>query len=182
MYAMFYKYWSQGNSKWGTKNRREYQVNNFLVRSIHEVAGYTKMCIWYSPENYDIWQPSGHGCSGYHNFYCIYIQLLLFLISAIILVLLGSLHYVHFSYFDVGTSIIEKSALLSVFFFVIKYIMLNFRHRASCILGQAFRYSPENAFYIFKSTNIFHCLIFAWPCIIDINNIDNQLDATITVY
>ena len=24
---------------------------------------------------------------------------------------------------------------------------LNFRHRASCILGQAFRYSPENAFY-----------------------------------
>jgi len=26
---------------------------------------------------------------------------------------------------------------------------LTFRHRASCILGQAFRYSPENAFYIF---------------------------------
>ena len=26
------------------------------------------------------------------------------------------------------------------------------------------------------------CLIFAWPCIIDINNINNQLDATITVY
>ena len=25
-----------------------------------------------------------------------------------------------------------------------------FRHRASCILGQAFRYSPENAFYIFN--------------------------------
>ena len=25
---------------------------------------------------------------------------------------------------------------------------LNFRHRASCIQGQAFRYSPENAFYI----------------------------------
>ena len=25
---------------------------------------------------------------------------------------------------------------------------LTFRHRASCILGQAFRYSPENAFYI----------------------------------
>ena len=31
-----------------------------------------------------------------------------------------------------------------------KGIMLNFRHRASCILGQAFRYSPENAFYIFN--------------------------------
>ena len=27
---------------------------------------------------------------------------------------------------------------------------LNFRHRASCVLGQAFRYSPENAFYIFN--------------------------------
>ena len=27
---------------------------------------------------------------------------------------------------------------------------LNFRHRASCILGQAFRYFPENAFYIFN--------------------------------
>jgi hypothetical protein len=25
-------------------------------------------------------------------------------------------------------------------------------------------------------------LIFVWPCIIDTNNIDNQLDATITVY
>jgi len=25
-------------------------------------------------------------------------------------------------------------------------------------------------------------LIFVWPCIIDINNVDNQLDATITVY
>ena len=29
-------------------------------------------------------------------------------------------------------------------------ITLNFRHRASCILGQAFHYSPENAFYIFN--------------------------------
>ena len=27
---------------------------------------------------------------------------------------------------------------------------LNFRHRAFSILGQAFRYSPENAFYIFN--------------------------------
>ena len=27
---------------------------------------------------------------------------------------------------------------------------LNLRHRASCILGQAFHYSPENAFYIFN--------------------------------
>ena len=27
---------------------------------------------------------------------------------------------------------------------------LTFRHRASCIQGQAFRYSPEKAFYIFN--------------------------------
>ena len=27
---------------------------------------------------------------------------------------------------------------------------LTFRHRASCILGQAFHYSPENGFYIFN--------------------------------
>jgi len=27
---------------------------------------------------------------------------------------------------------------------------LTFRHRASCILGQAFRYSPENDFCIFN--------------------------------
>ena len=31
-----------------------------------------------------------------------------------------------------------------------KYRALTFRHRASCILGQAFHYSPENAFYIFN--------------------------------
>jgi len=43
--------------------------------------------------------------------------------------------------------------------------VLTFRHRASSILGQAFHY-----------------LIIALPCIIDINNIDNQLDATITAY
>ena len=42
---------------------------------------------------------------------------------------------------------------------------LTFRHRASSILGLAFYY-----------------LIFAWTCIIDINGIDNQLDATITAY
>ena len=29
-------------------------------------------------------------------------------------------------------------------------VALNFRHRASCILGQAFHYCPENAFYIFN--------------------------------
>ena len=29
-------------------------------------------------------------------------------------------------------------------------LILTFRHRASCILGQAFHYFPENAFYIFN--------------------------------
>ena len=29
-------------------------------------------------------------------------------------------------------------------------LRLTFRHHASCILGQAFHYSPENAFYIFN--------------------------------
>ena len=28
--------------------------------------------------------------------------------------------------------------------------VLTFRHRASCVIGQAFRYSPENAFYVFN--------------------------------
>jgi len=31
-----------------------------------------------------------------------------------------------------------------------RFALLTFRHRASCILGQAFRYSPENAFCIFN--------------------------------
>ena len=32
----------------------------------------------------------------------------------------------------------------------VRAVSLTFRHRAPCILGQAFRYSPENAFYIFN--------------------------------
>jgi len=31
-----------------------------------------------------------------------------------------------------------------------RHTHLTFRHRSSCILGQAFRYSPENAFYVFN--------------------------------
>ena len=34
--------------------------------------------------------------------------------------------------------------------FIVKLYALTFRHRASYILGQAFRYSPENVFYIFN--------------------------------
>ena len=33
---------------------------------------------------------------------------------------------------------------------ILRNSTLTFRHRASCILGQAFHYSPENAFYIFN--------------------------------
>ena len=32
----------------------------------------------------------------------------------------------------------------------IMHIRLTFRHRGFCILGQAFHYSPENAFFIFN--------------------------------
>jgi hypothetical protein len=31
-----------------------------------------------------------------------------------------------------------------------QHVKLTFRHRASCILGQVFHYSPENALYIFN--------------------------------
>ena len=34
--------------------------------------------------------------------------------------------------------------------FLIMLHVLTFRHRASCILGKAFHYYPENAFYIFN--------------------------------
>jgi len=33
--------------------------------------------------------------------------------------------------------------------------VLTFRHRASSILGQAFRYSPQNAYYIFNEQIFF---------------------------
>jgi hypothetical protein len=41
-----------------------------------------------------------------------------------------------------------KGALVCVLVCYMR-VRLTFRHRASCLLGQAFRYSPENAFYIF---------------------------------
>ena len=55
------------------------------------------------------------------------------------------------------------------------------RHRASCILGEAFHCSPENAFYIFNQ-QIYFIIDICLTCVIDINNIDHQLDATITAY
>lgn len=122
-------------------------MNNYSVRSIHEVAGYTKMCVWYNPENYDIWQHFGCGDSGYHNFYCIYIELLLVLISALILVMLVFLHSVHFICFDICTSVIEESALLSVLF-VIKYVMLIDWIWNYCCLIHAFLLLPRKIFYI----------------------------------
>ena len=43
-----------------------------------------------------------------------------------------------------------KSRLLSLEHVEFSNLTLTFRHRASCILGQAFHYSPDNAFYIFN--------------------------------
>ena len=47
---------------------------------------------------------------------------------------------------------IHKTKIFSVVLFGCEAwsLTLTFRHRASSILGQAFRYSPENAFYIFN--------------------------------
>ena len=59
---------------------------------------------------------------------------------------------------------------------------LTFRHRASCMLGQAFHYFPENAFYIFNQQIYFIIWYLLDPASLIINNIDKQLDATITAY
>ena len=42
---------------------------------------------------------------------------------------------------------VVRQLVLSIQYFSVRWI-LTFRHHASCILGQAFHYSPENAFYI----------------------------------
>ena len=47
-----------------------------------------------------------------------------------------------------NTQSIEPLTITSLL--LLKNLSLTFRHRASCILGQAFHYSPENAFYIFN--------------------------------
>ena len=46
----------------------------------------------------------------------------------------------------------NRVVLCLIMFFYVNCVVLclTFRHRASSILGQAFRYSPENAFYIFN--------------------------------
>ena len=45
-----------------------------------------------------------------------------------------------------------------------KTTTLTFRHRASSILGQAFRYSPENAFYIFNQ-QIYFIIWYLLDCV-----------------
>ena len=45
-------------------------------------------------------------------------------------------------------SFYDKSSIVSIDHII--GIILTFRHRASCILGQAFHYSLKNAFYIFN--------------------------------
>ena len=48
----------------------------------------------------------------------------------------------------------ELSMLWAISFQYVMHVMLTFRHRASSILGQAFRYSPENAFCIQDGSNM----------------------------
>ena len=54
-----------------------------------------------------------------------------------------------------GTKLLSPANIITICILVIKLARrsegaLTFRHRASCILGQAFHCSPENAFYIFN--------------------------------
>ena len=49
-----------------------------------------------------------------------------------------------------STTLNEMEHIFERVFATLRLGSLTFRHRASCILGQAFRYSPENAFYIFN--------------------------------
>ena len=54
---------------------------------------------------------------------------------------------------DIKVGIYVFLILVSTVLYPVSWIriaLLTFRHRASCILGQAFHYSPENAFYIFN--------------------------------
>ena len=48
--------------------------------------------------------------------------------------------------------------------------ILTFRHHASSIWDRRFT-ALQRTHFVYLLTNIFHYLIFAWPCIIDINNI-----------
>ena len=52
----------------------------------------------------------------------------------------------HRSHSHQGTSLMSSN-LKHYWLLVFVLVCLTFRHRASCILGQAFQYSPENAFY-----------------------------------
>jgi hypothetical protein len=61
----------------------------------------------------------------------------------------GMNYYIHFVRVAFGFSI--KTLAKCLFLWRnSQTLVLTFRHRASCILGQAFHYSPENAFYIFN--------------------------------
>ena len=60
-------------------------------------------------------------------------------------------------------------------------LTLNFRHRASSLQDRRFA-TLQRKLFIYLINKLFLYLIFAWPCTIGINNIDNQLYATITAY
>ena len=63
----------------------------------------------------------------------------------------GTISHSHNSTGDFVLNICYCPGILTLFNHLkSRALILTFRHRASCILGQAFRYSPENAFYIFN--------------------------------
>ena len=137
-----------------------------------EILEYIKMCIWYNPENYDIWQPFGPGGSGYHNFYW-YLHRIAFIshfcfnfshVGFVALCTLQLFWYLHFSH--------RKSALLSVFF-VIKYVMLIDWIWNYCCLIYAFLLLPWKIFYILW------CAIIFVPCLC--GRIANQLITCLSV-
>jgi len=55
---------------------------------------------------------------------------------------------------DLGTTEHSRNSNVGKFSHSLAPFYLTFRHRASCILGQAFHYSPVNAFYIFNQKYI----------------------------
>ena len=64
--------------------------------------------------------------------------------------LLLTLHHFHFQKNCGPITVNDETEYQGVTLGECSGLRLTFRHRASCILGQAFHCSPENAFYIFN--------------------------------
>ena len=82
---------------------------------------------------------------------------------------------------------IQRCNILQVLFFLVAKVYEFFLLPSRKILFTLYRMLVVHKYFHyttclnFRHHASFH-LIFAWSCIIDINNIDNQLDATITAY